>query len=84
MLYLLIFIKKTIYILIYGWVAERLKAPVSKTGERVKRFGGSNPLPSALFKKNKLYLQKLLLYNYVYHGWVAEWLKAPVLKTGKR
>jgi hypothetical protein len=29
-------------------VAERLKAPVSKTGKRWYRFAGSNPAPSAI------------------------------------
>ena len=35
-----------ILIMLNGWVAERLKAPVLKTGRR-QRLVGSNPTPSA-------------------------------------
>jgi hypothetical protein len=41
---------KSTTLISYGGVAEWLKAPVSKAGNEVNSFGGSNPFPSASFQ----------------------------------
>jgi hypothetical protein len=68
-------------------MAERLKAPVLKTGKG-QLFVGSNPTLSAF--KFVLILTILLFFNFhftifkkQFFGEMAERLKAPVSKTGK-